>query len=57
MKGIGDGELSREVTPPGVLSSTCFSMELGWGVGGLGMLAQSLESRIVIRHPWGTDPV
>ena len=29
MKGIGDGELSREVTPPGVSSSTCFSMELG----------------------------
>lgn len=51
VKGTRDGKLGREVKPREVSSSTCFSVQLGCGWGGvLGVMVRSLESRIVIHH-------
>ena len=61
MKGVRDGEPGRGDVPGGVVVHWLFcGAGLGvcvLGVGGLGMIAQTLKSRNIIRHPWCVDPV
>lgn len=61
MKGVGDGEPGRGDVPGGVVVHWLFcGAGLGvcvLGVGGLGMMAQTLKSRNIIHHPWWVDPV
>lgn len=61
MKGVEDGEPGRGDIPGGVVVPWLFC-GAGLGVcvsgwGGLGMVAQTLESRNIIRHLWWVDPV